>query len=122
MSLPQFLIKTKMYFNGASPPVEFRLPNDITSLASLTSKLNELLPNTETMKVRKIEFHKDWIDTDVRVKYNLIEFKTDEDVKKMWRSFWRMITKWSIELDVRLLRSVDNIMKMLKRQESSDSV
>ncbi|XP_050914747.1 uncharacterized protein LOC127129638 [Lathyrus oleraceus] len=122
MSLPQFLIKAEVYFNGASPPVEFRLPNDTTSLASLISKLNELLLDTETMKVRKIEFHKDWIDTDVRVKYNLIEFMTDEDVKEMWRSFFRMITKWSIELYVRLSRSVDDIMEMLKRQESSGSV
>lgn len=47
------------------------------------SKLNELLPDTENRKVRKIEFHEDCIDTDGMVKYNLIELKTDEDVNDM---------------------------------------
>lgn len=59
MSLPQFLIKAEVYFNGASPPVEFRLLNDTAPLATLTSKLNELLPDIENIKVRKIEFRED---------------------------------------------------------------
>ncbi|KAI5446283.1 hypothetical protein KIW84_014211 [Lathyrus oleraceus] len=100
MSLLQFLIKTEVYFNGVSPPVEFWLPNDTVSL---TFKLNELLSDIDIRKVRNIEFREDLIDIDGRVKYNLIELKTDGDVKKMWRSFRRRITKESIELDVRLL-------------------
>lgn len=81
MPLPQFLIKTEVYFNGASPSVEFRLPDDTTSIAGLTSKLNELLPDTENRKVRKIEFREYQIDADERMRYNLIKLKTDEDVK-----------------------------------------
>ena len=100
-----------MYFNEASSPVEFRLLDDTTSLASLTSKLNELLPDTENKKVRKVEFHEDWIDTDGRVKYKLVKLKTDDDVKDVRRSFHRRITKGSIELDANIPRSVEDIMK-----------
>lgn len=48
--------------------------------------------------------------------------KVNEDVKEIWRSFCRRITKGPIELDVRLSRSVDDIMEILKRPKSSGSV
>lgn len=78
----------------------------------MTSKLNELLPDTENRKVRKIEFCEDWIDTDGRMKYNLIELKIDEDVKGLWRSSRRRLIKGLIELDAKISRSVDNIIKL----------
>lgn len=115
MSLPQFLIKVEVYFNGTSPSVEFRLPDGTTSLASLTFKLDDLLPDTYIRKVRKIVFCEYWINIDRMVKCNLIELKIDEDVKEIWRSFRRRIIKGPIELDARLSRSVDDIMQMLKR-------
>lgn len=111
-----------MCFNEVSPHVEFRLHDCTTSLATLLFKLNELMPNTENIKVRKIEFYEDWIDTDRRVKYNLIKSKADEDVKDIWRSFHRRLTKGSIKLDAKVSRSVDDIIKMMKRLESSESV
>ena len=85
------------------------------------SKLNELLPDGDNRKVRKIEFREDYIETNSRVKYNLIELKTDEDLKEMWRSFRRRLTKGPIEFDAKLSRSVDDIMEMLKRPEASGS-
>lgn len=45
----------------------------------------------------------------------------DEDVKEMRRSFRRRITKGPIELDAKISRFVDDIMKMMKRPESSGS-
>lgn len=62
-----------------------------------------------------------WIDTDGRVKYNLVELKTDEYMKDMWRSFSHSITNGPIELDDKISRSVDAIMKMMKRPKSSGS-
>lgn len=56
-----------MYFNGVVSPIEFQLMDGTTSLATLTSKLNELFPDTNNIKVRKIEFCPDWIDTNERV-------------------------------------------------------
>ena len=55
------------------------------------------------------------------MKYNLIELKNDEDVKAMWKSFRRRITKGPIELDAEIRRSVDDIMKCLKRPDESES-
>ena len=47
------------------------------------------------------------------MKYNFIELKTDEDLIDMWRSFRCRLTKGSIELDAKISRSVDDIIKML---------
>ncbi|XP_058724840.1 uncharacterized protein LOC131596250 [Vicia villosa] len=115
MSLPQFLIKAEVYFNRNNPPTEFKLPDGATSLANLTYKLIELLPTNDNRRVRKIEFREDWFNSYEMVKYNLIELKTDEDVKALWKSFCRRITKGLIELDAQITRFVDDIMKMLKR-------
>ena len=69
----------------------------------------------------KIEFREDYIGTYGWVKYNLIELKNDEDVKAMWKLFRCRITKGPIELDVEIRRSVDDIMKSLKRPDESES-
>lgn len=114
MPIPQFFIKAKMYFNGALPSVEFRLSDDTISLVALTSKLNELLSDTDNKMVRQIEFREHWIDTNVRMKHNLTELKTDEDVAVMWRSFLCRLTKGPIELDANILRYVDDIIKIMK--------
>lgn len=111
-----------MYFNGAAPPVEFRLPDGTASLATFTSKLNELFPDTVNKKVIKIEFREYSIDTDGRLKYNFVELKTHEDLTVMWRSFLRRLTKVPIDLDAKISRSVNDIIKMLKRLESYDNV
>lgn len=62
----------------------------------------------------KDRIREDWIDTDGMVKYNLIELKIDEDVKDIWRSFRCRLTKGLIELDVKISRSDDDIIKMIK--------
>ena len=83
MPLPQFLIKAEVYYNRNNPTVEFKLPDGNTSLVTLKETLNALLSDSDNRRVTKIEFQEDWIDTNGRVKYNLIELKTDEDVKAM---------------------------------------
>lgn len=104
-----------------NPLVEFRLPKDTACLVVLRSTLNDLLSNTGNKKVSKIEFREDQIDIGGRVKYILIELKTDEDLKAMQRSFHRRLTKGPIGFDATISRCVD-IIKMLKRLESSGSV
>ncbi|XP_058725458.1 uncharacterized protein LOC131596731 [Vicia villosa] len=121
MPLPQYLIKVYMYFNGCKPTVQTKISDDTESFATLKETLNNLLPDSDNRRVTKIEFREDWIDTNGRVKYNLIELKNDENVKTMWKSFRRRITKGPIELDAQIQRSVDDIMKCLIRLESSGS-
>ena len=121
ISLPQFLIKAEVYYNDNNPPVDFKLPDGSESFATMKEMLNNLLQDFDNRRVTKVEFREDWIDTNGRVKYNLIELKNDEDVKAMWKSFRRRITKGPIELDAQIQRSIDDIMKCLKRLESSGS-
>ena len=122
MAHPQFLIKAEVYFNRDKPPVEFKLLDGTTSLANLTHKLNELLSDTDNRKARKTEFCENWIDTNVRVKYILIELKTNEDLTVMWRPFHCRLTKGSIEFDAKISRFVDDIINMSKCPESSGNV
>lgn len=81
-----------------------------------------MLSDTENRKVGKIVLCEDYIDIDGRVIYNVIELKTGEDVKDKWRSFRRRLTNGPIELDSKIWRSVDDIMKMMKCPESFGSV
>ncbi|XP_058727019.1 uncharacterized protein LOC131598432 [Vicia villosa] len=122
MSLPHYLINVEVYFNGCKLADETKIPYDPESFAILKETLNNLLSDSDNKRVKKVEFWEDWIDTNERVKYNLIELKNDEDVKAMWKSFCRRITKGPIELDAEIRRSLDDIMKCLKRPESSKSV
>lgn len=70
----------------------------------------------------KIEFRAPSIDIEEKVKYNNIELKNDEDLNVMWKTYHHRPTKGTIEFDVAIARSVDDIIKMLKRPESSSSV
>src|ERR1051325_6853597 len=121
MPLSQYLIKAEVYYNDRKPVVEFKLSDGSESFSALKETLNGLLPDSENRRETEIEFREDYIGTDGWVKYNLIELKNDEDVKAMWKSFRRRITKSLIELDAEIRRSVDNVMKCLKRLDESES-
>lgn len=83
--------------NCVKPCVNFMLLEDTTSLAFLRSLLDNLLPNTENIKVGKIEFRAPWIDTKGNVKYNNIKLKTNEDLSSIWRTYLLKPTKGLIE-------------------------
>ena len=82
-----------MSYNDNDPPVEFKLSDGSKSFVTLKETLNNLLPDFDNRRVTKVEFWKDWIDTNRRVKYNIIKLKNDEDVKAIWKSSRRRITK-----------------------------
>lgn len=63
----------------------------------------------------KIEFYAPWIDNDKKVKYNHIELKVGEDLKVMWRTYHRRLTKGRTKFDGKFSRHVDDVIKMLKR-------
>lgn len=48
------------------------------------------------------------------VKYNNIELEINEDLKVMWRTYHRRLTKGSVEFDSIIYKFVDDIIKMLK--------
>ena len=55
--MSQYSFTTVVSFNDVKPPVDYRLPEDTTSLTILRSLLDDLLPHTDNKKVDKIEFN-----------------------------------------------------------------
>lgn len=51
-----------------------------------------------------------------------MELNIDEYLKVMWRTYHCRVTKGLIEFDATITRSVNDIIKMLKRLESSGCV
>lgn len=58
----------------------------------------------------------------MKVKYDLIELKTIEDLKFMRKTYHCRLIKGVVEFDVRVFRSLDDIIKILKCLELSSSV
>ena len=59
MSLLQFLIKEEVYCNDNNPLVEFKLPDDSESFATLKETLNNLLLDSDSRRVTMVEFQED---------------------------------------------------------------
>ena len=70
-----------MYYSEYNPTVEFKIPDGSKTLATLKKMLNDLLSDSDNIRVIKVEFQEDWIDINGMVKYNLIELKNDADAK-----------------------------------------
>lgn len=51
--------------------------------------------------------------------FRMFELNTCEDVRVMWSTFHRYITKGPIKVDVKLARSTNNILKTVKHPEPS---
>lgn len=122
LRMSQYSYMEIVYFNNMKPPIDFRLPKDPTTLVVLRSKLDNLFPNTDNRKVVRIEFRAPSINTQGNMKYNTFKLKTDEDLNVLWRTYHHRPTKGSIEFDAMIVRSINDIIKMIKHQESSISV
>lgn len=70
----------------------------------------------------KIEYRSPSIDNERKMGFNKFELKTDEYLKVMWSTFCRYKIKGPLEVDATVGRSIDDIMQMLKRLESSINV
>lgn len=54
------------------------------------------------------------IDFEENIRCSKFELKTENDVRVMWSTFHHYKIKGSIEVDVKLTRSIYDILKMLK--------
>ena len=63
----------------------------------------------------KFEYHSSSIDNRGKIEFNDFELKTDVDVRAMRNTFFRFETKVPLELKATISRSVEDIMKILKR-------
>lgn len=95
-----------MYFNDVKSFVDFRFIED-TTLDVLKIKLDNLLYHTDKRKVVKIEYNFPSIDNEEKIWFSKVKLKTNED---MWTTYHRYETKGSIEMDVTIVSSIDNII------------
>lgn len=63
----------------------------------------------------KFEYRWSSINNDDNIEYNNYELKTDANVRTMLNIFFCFETKVLIELDVTISKTVEDIVKMLKR-------
>lgn len=62
----------------------------------------------------KIEYRSPLIDNEGNIMFNKFELKIGEDLKVMWSIYHQYQTKDLIEVDAKIVRYVDDIIKMLK--------
>lgn len=70
----------------------------------------------------KIVFYATWININGRVKYDQIKLKIDEDMKAIWKTYHRRLTKGPTKFDATISKSIDDIINMLCHLESPVSV
>ena len=103
-----------VYFSGEMSPLQFRFSQD-TPLDELITILNSLLQYPENRKVVKLEYRSPSLDTEGKVKFTPFELKNDDDLEVMWETFQQYANKGLIELDAKLQRSAEDVIKMLRR-------
>ena len=102
-----------VYFETGYPmPFQFRFSRD-TPFAELIPSLNTLLHYPENRKVVKLEYRSPSLNDEGGIKFTPFEIKNDEDLAVLWTTFDRFSSKGPIELDAKLQRSADDVIKML---------
>lgn len=81
--------------------------------------VDNLLYYLDNQSLVKIEYHSPLIDNQGKIEFNKFELKSYEDLWVMYNTFHCYTTKGSIKMVVKLVRSTDDIMKMMKCHESS---
>ena len=84
-------------------------PSKISKMKSTISYL------TDNRRIVKLEYRTSSIDNGGKIEFNKFELKTQADVRAMWNTYFRFETKVLLELEATISRSVEDIVKMLKR-------
>ncbi|MCI23305.1 hypothetical protein A2U01_0044484, partial [Trifolium medium] len=81
--------------------------------SDLKHQLNSLLHFRNQRRVTDIEYRRLFVCSNGTVMYTNMKLQNDGDVKTMFSIFSRYMTKGSIELNAKLVRSVEAIMSNL---------
>lgn len=93
----------------------FRVRVDVT-LVDLKGQLNQInrrLDHRDTGRVDNVGYHRLLIDSTVRLQFNQMMFKNDDDVRNMFSISDKHNMFLAINLDVSLLGSSENILTSL---------
>lgn len=88
-----------IYFNAEEPPIAFKFTT-YTPFDDLKFILEELLS---------------YNDNEGNIEFNNFEFKTTKDVRALRNTFFHYENNFLIELDAKIERFVEDIVRMLER-------
>lgn len=80
--------------------------------------MGSILNYTNNQRVIKIEYRSPMVDNEEKIKFNKFELNTYAYVSVMWSIFHHYANKSLIKVDVALVRSTVNNLKMVKHFES----
>lgn len=101
-------------FFNATPGWNFKL-TEYTSLEVIKYEIHHLVPYGDNRRIVKLENRSPSINNREKIKFINFELKTVADLRAMWNTFFCFEIKVSLELKAKIPRSVEDILKMLKR-------
>ncbi|XP_058776680.1 uncharacterized protein LOC131651008 [Vicia villosa] len=102
-----------VHFISVTPSREFKFAK-YTPIEDVCEILQKLVPYDDNRKVVKIEYRSPSVDKYGKLVFINRELKNDADIQAMWNTFTSFEEKVSIELDVTISRSVDDIIMMFQ--------
>ncbi|KAK2404898.1 hypothetical protein QL285_054200 [Trifolium repens] len=112
-----------VYYNGGNVNL-FRIDVDVTlgDLRHQLTQLNGHVNHRGQRKVTDVEYCRPSVCSDGTVLFTSMKLQTDGDVRTMFSIFSQFMTKGSIELEARLVRSVESICSNLIRPRTFDEI
>ena len=127
MEFPGFDPNTKLaavYYNGGTPPHLFRIRDDVTlsGLKDELDQINRQLNHRDTRRVVGVEYRCPLSDSAGSLRFSRMKLTNDGDVRTMFSVFGQHSTRGPIELDASLVRSVEQILKSLRRPRNYEEI
>ncbi|CAJ2645392.1 unnamed protein product [Trifolium pratense] len=113
-----------VYYNHGKP-ILFRINDDETfvGLKQQLNQLNRTVNNrNDNRTVSSLKYRKPSIGSDGRVTFTDMMLENNDDIQTMFSIFEQYSTRWPIELDATLTRSVEAILAILVRPEDPNHV
>nr|ABD32829.1 hypothetical protein MtrDRAFT_AC150440g14v2 [Medicago truncatula] len=120
MEFSSFDPNTKLaavYYSGGTPPHLFRIRDDATlsGLKDELDQINHQLNHKDTRRVVGVEYRCPSSNSAGSHRFSWMKLKNDDDMRTMLFVFGQHSTRGPIELDASLVRSAEQILKILHR-------
>jgi len=111
---------TAVYYNGGESPHLFKIRTNVTlsGLKDELDQINRQLNHIDTRRVDGVDYRRPSIDSIGTPWFSQMKLASNDYVRTMLLIFGQYITKWLIELDDSLVRSVEEIQKSLIRPKN----
>ncbi|KAK2390602.1 hypothetical protein QL285_064125 [Trifolium repens] len=112
-----------MYYNRGNINL-FRIHVDVTQgdLKQQLTQLNGHVNHRDQRRVTDVEYRRPSVCSDGTVLFTSMKLQTDGDVRTMFSIFSQFMAKGPIELEAKLVRSVESICSNLIRPRTFDEI